>query len=200
MQGHEVEEIAQTAASSPLHTSQPVRLTSVPPSERTLIVGIGNPDRQDDGVGWHIVRSLAGRLGGTVLETLDDDLCQLEPSPVLVCLLQPIPEMAESLSCFDRVCFVDAHTGSYAEEMRFAELQPDYQGSPFTHHLTPQSCLALAGSLYGRAPKGVACSVRGYEFGFERSLSERTSALADQAIERICAWLEQASPLAEATG
>lgn len=191
MGGHKTGHTAQRGKSSPRGTPQSARPASNPSSDRIVIIGIGNPDRQDDGVAWHILRGLAGRLGSAVFETLDGDLCQVEPSPVLVCMLQLVPEMAEPLSCFGRVCFVDAHTGAYAEEMRFAELQPDYQGSPFTHHLTPQSCLALAATLHGRAPQAVVCSVRGYEFGFAHSLSERTSALADQAIERICAWLER---------
>ncbi|MGQ9500652.1 MAG: hypothetical protein ACUVSF_01005 [Anaerolineae bacterium] len=160
-------------------------------SGKTLVIGFGNPDRQDDGVAWYILERLAEQLGHTVFESLDDDLCRMEPSPVLVRMPQLIPEIAEPLSCFARVCFVDAHTGSYAEAIHFIALQPEQQHSPFTHHLTPQSCLQLTLSLYGRAPQAVLCSVRGYEFGFARSLSERTKALAEEALQRIWAWLEE---------
>ncbi|MCS7259906.1 MAG: hydrogenase maturation protease [Anaerolineae bacterium] len=162
-----------------------------PASNKTLVIGFGNPDRQDDGVAWHILERLAEQLGRTVSESLDDDLCRMEPSPVLVRMPQLIPEIAEPISCFGRVCFVDAHTGSYAEEIHFVPLQPEPQISPFTHHLTPQSCLQLTLSLYGRTPQAVLCSVRGYEFGFGRSLSEKTAALAEQALRRIRAWLEE---------
>jgi len=161
------------------------------PSGKTLVIGFGNPDRQDDGVAWYILERLAGQLGRTVSESLDDDLCRMEPSPVLVRMPQLVPEIAEPLSCFARACFVDAHTGSYAEEIHFTALQPEHQASPFTHHLTSQSCLQLTLSLYGRVPQAVLCSVRGYEFGFGRSLSERTAALAEEALQRIQAWLEE---------
>jgi hydrogenase maturation protease len=161
------------------------------PSGKTLVIGFGNPDRQDDGVAWYILERLAGQLGRTVSESLDDDLCRMEPSPVLVRMPQLVPEIAEPLSCFARACFVDAHTGSYAEEIHFTALQPEHQASPFTHHLTSQSCLQLTLSLYGRVPQAVLCSVRGYEFGFGRSLSERTAALAEEALQRIRTWLEE---------
>ncbi len=163
-----------------------------PPLNKTLVIGFGNPDRQDDGVAWYVLERLAEQLGRTISESLDDDLCRMQPSPILVRMPQLIPEIAEPISCFRRVCFVDAHTGSYAEEIHFMPLQPELQISPFTHHLTPQSCLQLSLRLYGRAPQAVLCSVRGYEFGFGRSLSERTAALAKEALQRIRVWLEEA--------
>ncbi len=159
--------------------------------DRTLVIGFGNPDRQDDGVAWYIVEELAKQLGRAVFDSLDDDLCRVEPSPVLVLMPQLIPEIVEPLSCFARVCFVDAHTGSHTEEIHFAVLRPEPQVSPFTHHLTPQSCLQLTLTLYGRVPQAVLCSVRGYEFGFGRSLSERTAKLAQEALQRVRTWLEE---------
>lgn len=172
---------------------------SSPSSGRTLVIGIGNPDRQDDGVGWHIISKLGERLGRIVFESLDEipgfseggEPDEVGPSPILVCTLQLVPEMAEMLSRFERACFVDAHTGGYAEALRFLTLKPEHQRSPFSHHLTPQTCLMLASTLYGRAPQAVVCSVRGYEFGFARSLSARTSTLADEAVEHIYVWLER---------
>lgn len=162
--------------------------SDIPTAGRLLIIGFGNPDRQDDGVGWHVVQRLAERLGRTTIETIDGDACAAEPSPVLMCTLQLVPEMAETLRCFERVCFVDAHTGAYTDDLRFEPLQPDFQSSPFTHHLTPETLLQLAASLYGRAPEAVVCSVRGYEFGFSHALSQSTSELAEQAVERIATW------------
>ena len=156
---------------------------------RVLIIGFGNPDRQDDGVGWQVVQRLAEHLGRNTIETIDGDACAAEPSPVLVCTLQLVPEMADTLRCFERVCFVDAHTGAYADNLRFEPLHPDFQTSPFTHHLTPESLLQLTISLHGRAPEAVVCSVRGYEFGFGHTLSESTAALAEEAVARIATWV-----------
>jgi hydrogenase maturation protease len=169
------------------------RISVSPRAGKTLIIGYGNPDRQDDGVAWHIVRRIGDQLGHQVFELLDKDLSAVAPSPVLACMLQLIPELAEALADFERVCFVDAHTGAYAQDIRLETIQPDFQSSPFTHHLTPQTCLVLAESLYGHAPQAVVCSVRGYEFGFERALSPQTAVLAEKATACICTWLESGS-------
>jgi hydrogenase maturation protease len=162
-----------------------------PAPGKTLVVGIGNPDRGDDGVAWHVLRALAQRLQRRLVEWDGEDPDPDEPSPHLVCMLQLTPEVAELLGEYERVCFVDAHTGAYAEELRFEPLEPDFQASPFTHHLTPPACLVLAETMYGQAPQAVVLSLRGYEFGFSHALSPATARLAETAVERIMAWLAQ---------
>ena len=69
------------------------------------------------------------------------------------------------------------------------ELKGEYQHSPFTHHMTPSTCLAMAQTLYGGSPEAILVSVRGYEFGFTQSLSARTELLVEQAAQIIYAWL-----------
>ena len=157
---------------------------------KTLILGYGNTDRQDDGVAWHVLNFIAQLLGRPVSISPDEDEDQLSGSdPELRFVLQLTPEMAESIAPFERVCFVDAHTGAVAGEVNLSPLEGRFQSSPFTHHLTPDSCLALAEALYGRRPQAILVSVRGYEFGFERVLSPRTKELADQAARQIYEWL-----------
>lgn len=157
--------------------------------QKILVIGYGNPDREDDGVAWHILQKLSVRFD-TPVEMLDggtfDQLC----NPQLVFVLQLSPEMAESLAGYERVCFVDAHTGAFEEEIRVAPVRPDYQSSPFTHHLTPESCLHLTQTLYGQAPEGIVVSVRGYQFGYSTNLSERTASLVDIALDQIIDWIK----------
>jgi Ni,Fe-hydrogenase maturation factor len=105
--------------------------------------------------------------------------------------LQLTPESAEIVSQFDRVIFIDAHTGNIEETLHIESLNSHYQTSPFTHHLTPQTCLALAETLYGKSPQGILVSVRGYKFGFSQELSTKTQALAAQAIGQIMKIIEQ---------
>jgi Ni,Fe-hydrogenase maturation factor len=111
--------------------------------------------------------------------------------PDLMGELQLMPEITETLVQYDKVCFVDAHTGAYAQDVNVTPLKPEFQSSPFTHHLTPQTCLSLAQAAFGRAPEGIVISVRGYQFGFSHELSPITAALADQAVEQIMAWLRE---------
>ena len=158
---------------------------------RVLIIGYGNPDREDDGVAWHILHRLAekwGRVAPPLAESTG--LSQLDGSPALLAVLQLTPELAEDVAHYDHVCFVDAHTGAYDEDIRFQEIRGDFQASPFTHHLTPESCLFLAATLYGHVPCARVLSVRGYRFGFARTLSAETAALADWAVVRLMEWLQ----------
>ncbi len=157
--------------------------------DRVLIIGYGNPDREDDGVAWHILEGLARRLGLPAPKQEIGDLGRLENAPDLLCLLQLDPELAEVIAGYDRVCFVDAHTGAYRENVRLEEIEGKFQASPFTHHMTPETCLALAETLCGCAPQAIVISVRGHRFGFSHTLSAATGTLAEEAIERVVAWL-----------
>lgn len=156
---------------------------------QTLIIGYGNPDREDDGVAWHILARLAQRLG--LPEPAGDagGLAHLETSPDLLCLLQLNPELAELVAEYERVCFVDAHTGAYPEDIRCETIEGEYLPSPFTHHMTPPTLMILAQALYGHTPRALLVSVRGYQFGFSEQLSPATAALAETAAEQIIAWL-----------
>lgn len=154
-----------------------------------LIFGYGNPDRQDDGVAWHVLASLARRLGQYAPRNPEDEFDE-NGAPRLNYNLQLIPELAESIARYERVCFVDAHTGNIPEDIQVVPIQANYQNSPFSHHMTPQTLLALCQALYQAVPQAVLVSIRGYEFGFARSLSPKTMALSEQAVELIQKWLE----------
>lgn len=156
----------------------------------TLVLGYGNPDRQDDGVAWHVLHALALRLGLPAPDSYEDEF---PPNDRLdfAFYLQLTPEMAEQIAPYARVCFVDAHTGSIAENVQLLPVAGQFQHSPFTHHLTPQSLLSMCQSLYGKTPQAVLLSLRGYQFEFERQLSPATAALLPDALEKIVAWLDQ---------
>jgi hydrogenase maturation protease len=161
--------------------------------DKVLIVGYGNPDREDDGVAWHILQGLAKRLGRTTLCVETGGLDQLGQSPDLLFVLQLTPDLAEVIANYDYVCFIDAHTGDYPEDLRFNSIAAGYQTSPFTHHMTPQTCLKLAETVFGHTPQAIVVSVRGHQFGFSHTLSNQTALLAEEAIEQITSWLNQLS-------
>lgn len=155
-----------------------------------LLLGYGNIDRQDDGVAWHILRGVAEKFQSSLPEFPEESTVIISPDITCTYMLQLSPESAEWVAKFDQVYFIDAHTGSVDEELHFESIQPHYESSPFTHHLTPQSCLALAKSLYGRSPHACLVSVRGHEFGFSRELSLPTKILASQAVKLILENIE----------
>ena len=156
----------------------------------TLIIGYGNPDRQDDGVGWHILKNLSEQLGYQVPDDPGASIEINDPRVDLMYVLQIYPELAETISLYNRVCFVDAHTSDIPDEISWGVLSPEYEKSPLTHHMSPKTVLSIASTIYGNQPEAILVSVRGYHFGFMRSLSPQTAKLAQEAIQRIWAWIE----------
>jgi hydrogenase maturation protease len=156
----------------------------------TLIIGYGNADRQDDGVGWHVIKRLAEHLGKTVPE---DPGSSIEISTTcidLLFILQIFPELAETISHYDHVCFVDAHTAQIAEDISWTVLTPEYEKSPLTHHMSPKTVLSIAATIYDTIPEAILVSVRGFSFEFNRELSARTAALTEEAESYIWDWIQ----------
>jgi hydrogenase maturation protease len=153
------------------------------------MIGYGNPDREDDGVAWHILRALTVNLGLSAPDSYNDEF---PPNDQLdfAFYLQLTPEMAEDIAAYERVCFVDAHTGQIPEPVRMIPVEAEFQRSPFTHHLTPQSLLSMSETLYQKKPEAVLLSVRGYRFLFTRELSAETAALVPEAVALIEDWLK----------
>jgi hydrogenase maturation protease len=160
---------------------------------KVLIIGYGNPDREDDGVAWHILQGVAKRLERPAPDLDTGGLDQLGQSPDMLFVLQLTPELSELIADYDFVCFIDAHTGAYPEDLRFDSITAEFQTSPFTHHMTPQTCLTLAQTVYGGMPQASVVSVRGHQFGFSHALSTQTALLAEEASKRVMSWLNEVS-------
>ena len=157
---------------------------------RILLIGYGNPDRQDDGLAWHILSAYATRQGLPAPLTYEDEF-PVSDRLDFAFNLQLTPEMAEDISVYEVVCFIDAHTGDIPEPVRLIELESEFQRSPFTHHLTPQSLLAMCETIYKKKPRAALLSVRGYKFGFDRELSDQSRVLVPGAMKLIEDWLAQ---------
>lgn len=166
--------------------------------KKLLIIGYGNPDREDDGAAWHILRALTIKLGLDSPESYEDEFPIFEPVN-FVFYLQLTPEMAEEIAAYDYVCFVDAHTANIPEPVRLINVDSEFQRSPFTHHLTPQSLVSLCETIYGKKPDTALLSVLGHRFLFSRQLSEETLALVPQAVELIWDWLNARKILEQPT-
>lgn len=157
--------------------------------KKTLLIGWGNVDRQDDGVAWHVLIAVAQRLGLPVPSSPEVDFQLNDGQPDFLFVLQIVPELAEVVAKYDRVCFIDAHTGNIADEVAVQPVAASYQRSPLTHHMTAATLLALTTVLCNCTPEAILVSIRGYEFGFSCSLSEHTALLVPKAVEHILQWL-----------
>ncbi len=156
----------------------------------SLLIGYGNPDREDDGLAWHVLCKLAGRYGQPVSLDYELDFIDNHQSPDFQFLLQLMPEIAYQIKNYQRVCFVDAHTGNIPDNINFQPVFAQYQASPFTHHLTAASCMALCKSIYQVEPEAILVSIKGHCFGFTQNLSQPTNDLVGAAVDQISGWLE----------
>jgi hydrogenase maturation protease len=158
------------------------------PLKKLLLIGYGNPDREDDGVAWHILRALTEKLGLDAPASYEDEFPESEHIDFAF-HLQLTPEMAEDITDYEYVCFIDAHTGSIPEPVRLIKVESEFQHSPFTHHLTPQSLMSMCETIYKKKPDAALLSVLGHRFLFTRQLSENTSQLVPQAVDLIWDWI-----------
>jgi len=159
--------------------------------KKIIIIGYGNPDREDDGVAWHVVMALARHYGLPVPVDLIDGLIPDGSNPDFYTALQLTPEMADTIAEYDAVCFVDAHTGAVPDDLNIKRLEPGFQNSPFTHHMTPETCLSITKTIYQTEPTALLVSVRGYSFQFMHSLSQHTADLAADAVKVIVDWVDE---------
>jgi hydrogenase maturation protease len=150
-------------------------------TEGSLIYGIGNVGRQDDGLGWAFVDWLetTGRGGAATLHR--GYQLQLED--------------AELVSRFGRVLFVDATKDPRVRDVAVLTPEPAYD-VPFTSHaLTVPMVLATARLCFGATPEARILALRGHAWELEQGLSaggHRSLAAATTATTRSAATTESA--------
>lgn len=153
--------------------------------QRTLVIGYGNLDRQDDGAAFEVVNALRNHLGQAPLGEDESGLEELGAQVDSVSVQQLAPELLDVAAEYDQVVFVDAHVQAGGDDVYTEKVQPEYASAAFTHHMTPALFLALLQALHRRQPEGAIVSVRGNAFDFERGLSAATQALVEPAMEEI---------------
>lgn len=122
-----------------------------------LIIGYGNPLRGDDAFGF----VAAARIPGAIA------------------LHQLLPELMEPISRADCVVFLDACADGEPGEIRRRNIEPGTGEAGFTHHITPESLLAGARALYGRAPQATLITVCGAHFELFDALSAPVQSALD---------------------
>jgi hydrogenase maturation protease len=123
---------------------------------RILVLGYGNPGRQDDGLGPAAAGAL-GRLGWDHVTIVDDYQLNIED--------------ALEVAAHDIVWFVDASRTGDAP-FSVAELVPNPAMEFTSHLLRPAALLAIAQRYCKRAPPAFLLGIRGYEFAFIETLTE----------------------------
>lgn len=142
--------------------------------KRSLVVGVGNPLREDDGVGWRLAEALA-QAGAEVYT------CH-----------QLLPELAAELSQVDLVLFADARADGSPGQVLLQALAPS-ESPGYSHHLDASGLLAWVRALYQRCPQAHLLSVAGGAFGYREGLSPAVEAALPAALQqaRILLQLEE---------
>jgi len=147
---------------------------SVSASGHALILGIGNPLRGDDGLGWVVAEQLA---------QAGDLACSVQM------VHQLTPELAEHMAAAALVVMIDATREGEPGDVRLRPLSSSVQqlGAVGTHHTTPEELVGLTRAVYGHCPPVVVITMTGADF----CLGEHLSPVVERKIVLVCAVVRQ---------
>jgi hydrogenase maturation protease len=142
-------------------------------ANRVLVIGYGNPGRQDDGLGPALAEAV---------EQLDIPGVTVESG------YQLTVEDAAAAAAHEYVVFADASVRG-PEPFCFTAVRPMEHTSFSTHSVEPEVVVALARDLFQADTRGYALGIRGYRF------HEFGEALSDRARENLAAALRFLVPV-----
>lgn len=126
--------------------------------DKTLVIGIGNNTRQDDGLGWNF------------LELLENEVFNADN---LLCKYQLMVEDADLISGFETVIFIDACTSELKGGFNFERIYPAEEVSFSTHSVPPNQILNLSNTIYAKNPKAYLMKIQGFQWNIEIGLSKQ---------------------------
>ncbi len=145
---------------------------------RTIVFGVGNSLRGDDGVGPYLA---------DLVDTLD------WPEVHSRSVHQLTPELAADISGVDRVIFIDArlkHAGESSEMVQIERIEWSKHHTPLSHSCAPASLLALADTLFGRVPEAWLVTITGQCFEPGDRLSAPVLHAVPLALEAVHSLLQ----------
>jgi hydrogenase maturation protease len=143
-----------------------------------LIIGYGNLLCGDDAVGVHAARELERFFDG-------------DPQVGVVAAQQLTPEMADSVAASSFVLFLDASRSDEPGEISCKRVHPHSEHGSFVHHLSPESLLATAETLYRKVPEAICITVGGSSFEIGDGLSPRVQLRLTELIREACARISE---------
>ena len=139
---------------------------------KTIIIGIGNTLRSDDGLGNHAAELLAEMPTFADVEVIS--------------VQQLLPEQADLLVAYDLVIFIDASYEDEPGEVKMRQLLPDETlSNGFSHHFSPAHLLLLTRELYSKFPQAYLFSIGAENFELGETLSPPVQQALLQLIEQV---------------
>ena len=123
----------------------------------TLILGIGNCGRADDGLGWAFLDEIEMNFPN------DFDLEYRYQLQV---------EDAELASHYKEVLFIDAHKADLKDGFIIEQCKPIETHHFSTHELPPETVLYLTNQMYNKFPKATLIGITGIEYKLKMGLSD----------------------------
>ena len=152
------------------HNQSPI---SVAEAGGRFVIGYGNPDRSDDGLGPWVVKELASCLVG-------------QEGISFISAQQLVPELAEDLARAEEAVLIDATVERLPSGIRWLEVEPSLE-PPFylTHSLSPGFLVSLIQCLYQRRPRVSLLSIQGDDFDHGTGFTPGAARRARQAVRLL---------------
>ena len=159
---------------------------------RVLVIGIGNPLRGDDALGWHAARLLAHGLGEAAeARFLEDHRClSADESVELMTCQQMTMDLVEPVHEAESVIFVDAAVEGEPGALAWQTVLPDKPQNLISHQFDAPTLLAAVKALYGVCPEAVVFSVTASTFDYTEELSPVVAARLPELVRRVMALVE----------
>lgn len=138
--------------------------------DNTLVIGIGNNTRQDDGLGW------------CFLDLLENDGFNTEQ---LHYKYQLMVEDAELISNYKTIIFVDACKTELEIGFSMEQMYPAKQVAFSTHAVPPNQILNLCETIYDKKPTAFLVKIKGYVWDIEIGLSTQAEQNLIKAVEHF---------------
>ncbi len=137
-------------------------------TEDSLIYGIGNIGRQDDGLGWAFIDWLEA-----------ETIC---PKAGLMRHYQLHLEDADLISYKKQVLFVDASKAPGVESFHLEKIEPKMDFSFTSHAISIPSILATCKTCFNYMPEVHFLTIKGYEWELQQGLTSKAQDNLDTAI------------------
>ena len=137
-------------------------------ADKTLLIGIGNIGRQDDGLGWLFL----------------DKISELFPDYFDVEYRYQLQvEDAELISHYGKVIFVDAHAGLQNEAFVWQKCIPKIPETYTSHELEPEAVFYLTKTIYSKSPDAYVLGIAGKSFDLQIGLTDFAKGNLQKAID-----------------
>ncbi len=154
---------------------------------RVLVLGIGNPLRGDDALGWHAARRLT-RLYGPDAEAQfleDNRWVSADESVEIMTCQQLTMDLVEPVHNADQVIFIDATVHGEPGSLTFETVTPEAPQNLISHQFDAPTLLAAVQALYGACPKAAVFSVTAGTFDYTEDLSPAVAARLPELVKRV---------------